>query len=182
MIERRTIGNKTYFVNVIEKENGEIIEQFYGDVIADLEKEKKKEIDSILKEEKEKLRKEKLEFQKEKKEWYKTKKDYENNIDLLVADPNFYSTCTIEEKEGYKYLKKNNLKTTKRALINLLKSYNWKYTIYPKIKEENDRKERLAQEKIENRRELKKKLIILFSVVGGFIFFVLCMVGKSLFE
>lgn len=180
MIEKRIIDGKSIFVNIIENPDGSITEQYFDDLISLLENDKNKELKEKLKKEKEKFRLEKLKLEEEKKEFKKLKDDQRNNVDILEDDPNYLNYCTEEQKEGYLYLKNNNLKSTRRDLKNLLASYRWKAEIYPSIRKAKEEKERQIKEKIIEKQELKKKIGYACLIIFIVFVFVLSIIGCSI--
>ena len=182
MLEKRIIGKKTFYVNIIEKDDGTIIEQYLDDYLTELQQAKLKEEKDKLKREKEKLKEDILAFKEEKAKWKKMNNDAEYGIDVLESNPNFYSTCTEEEKEAYNYLKNNKLRSTSKDMYYLLRSSKWKYTVYPRIKEEKERLERRRKSLEEERHEFKKKLAQTLIVSGVFILLILGIVGCAMFS
>ena len=177
MIEKRIIGKKCFFVNVIENDDGSITEQYLDDYLTEMQKVKLKEEKDKLEKEKEKLRLERKKLQDEKQEWNKLKKDAENNVDILDDNPNFLKLCSIEEKECYEYLKRNKLRSTKKDLNILIKSYKWRVNIYPKIKEEKERLNREIEAKNKALAQRKKIIGYTFLIIGIFLTLIICMVG-----
>ncbi len=165
MIEKRIIGKKTIYVNIIENEDGSITEQYFDDLIDILITEKNEEL-------KEKLQKEKKEFEEKKKEWNESIR----HIDIIVENPNFLSTCSSEEKDAYLYLRNNNMTRSKKALRYFIESYRWKNSIYPSIKNAREEKIRKEEERELRKKQIKYSLI----VIGIFLTLIFSMVACSL--
>ena len=169
MIEKRVIGKKTFYVNIIENEDGVTTEQYFDDLIDILITEKNKEL-------KERLKKEKEVFEEEKKKW----EDAINKIDILITDSSFLSTCSEEEKDAYLYLANHRMVKSKKALDKFMDSYKWKFEINPELKRKKDEEERerkrLLEEKLDRRHKIKLALL----VIGIVISIILTMVGCSM--
>lgn len=180
MLEKRIIDGVSYFVNVIEHDDGSITEQYLDDYLASLEKKKDKETKEKLKKEKETLRLEKLKLQEEKVEFKKMQDDQKNNVDILDDDPNYLNYCTDEQKEGYYYLKNNNLKSSRKDLKNLLNSYRWRVEIYPSIRKTKEEKEKQIKDRIIEKQEFKKKLGLACLIIFIVVLFVLSIIGCSI--
>ena len=179
MIEKRIIDGKSYFVNVIENEDGSITEQYLDDYLDSLMKQKDIKTKEMLEKEREKLRLERIEFAKEKIEWKKMQEDANNNIDIKVSDPNYLKICSEEEREAYNYLAKNNMRTTKKDLKSLLRTSRWKSNIYPSIKDEREKERRkIENEKLEKQKR-KKQIAYSLLILGIILTFILCYIGAS---